>query len=88
MTTEQATRELGKKWRLGGCDDAAMAIERCKEESRAWRWEKANAAMREAYKALGAEAPKTSVAAIHWGEHPVQVAADEFWHGATNRNQP
>lgn len=79
MTTEQATTELGKIWMLGGFSDAAMAIERVKAQGRNWNWDACNAAMREAYAALGATAPDVAVNAIHRGEHPVQIAADKFW---------
>lgn len=75
MPTEQATKELAKIWKYGGFSDAAMAIERCKAQSRAWNWGAANEAMREAYAALGAEAPEVAQTAIHCGEHPVQLAA-------------
>lgn len=75
MTTEQATEKLAFIWTMGGFSDAAMAIERCKAASRAWNWDKANEAMRAAYRALGTAAPVVEMTAIHCGRHPVQVAA-------------
>lgn len=81
MTTTQATTELGKIWVLGGFSPAAMAIERVKAQGNAWNWGASNAAMRDAYTALGATAPDVALTAIHRGEHPVQIAAAEFWSG-------
>ena len=55
-------------------EKAASALNRCWAESRAWNWEAANKAMRAAYRALGATAPKVAINAIHGGNHPVQIA--------------
>lgn len=77
MTTIEATLRLAWIWEMGGYSDAAMAIEQCKAQSRAWNWDKANTALGRAYAALGASAPDADVNALHTGSHPVQVAAAE-----------
>lgn len=75
MTTEQATERLAFIWNYGGSCDAAFAIDRCWQAARDWNWQATMAAMRDAYVALGAPAPEVPLWSVHWGQHPVQIAA-------------
>jgi hypothetical protein len=76
MSTAEATQRLARIWELGGYSDAAMQIDICKAQSRAWNWSKANNAMQRAYQILGSAAPEVPINAIHNGQHPVQLAVN------------
>ena len=90
MTTEQATKELAWVYAYGSTSPksaisdihASRAIKSLVDaaiaQSKAWNWDKANAALEGAYKTLGAVPPEVKINALHTGRHPVQIAAAEI----------
>ena len=76
MTTTRATDRLATSYLAGGIDDADVWMTRAITAGQKWDWDAAEAALRAAYRALGAE-PPGDLSGYHWhlGQTAIQIAA-------------